>query len=119
MLGTALPVTLATTPPPMPPTTWPAAQAMFERPAAKPWCRRLDSAISESMVSAGAKQRPAPSEVTISAARTTPSVCASAIATIATAQIVSPTTYGVRRPTRSGVAAGDRRQDRLQRRRRR
>ena len=46
---------------------------MFERPAAKPWCRPLASAASESRVSAGAKQRPAPSEVTISAARTVPS----------------------------------------------
>ena len=65
---------------------------MFESPAAKPWCRLLDSATSESRVSAGAKQRPAPSEVRISAARTPPSVAASAIATIATAQIDSPVT---------------------------
>ena len=70
MLGTALPVRLATTPPPIPPTTWPDAQAMLERPAAKPWCRSLDSATSESSVIAGAKQSPAPSEVTISAAST-------------------------------------------------
>ncbi len=92
MLGAALPVSVATTPPPMPPTTCPEAQAMFESPAAKPWCRSLESATSESRVSAGAKQRPAPSEVTISAARTVPRVCATAIPTIARAQIVSPVT---------------------------
>ncbi len=43
---------------------------MFESPAAKPWCRLLASATSEIRVSAGAKQRPAPSEVMISAAST-------------------------------------------------
>jgi hypothetical protein len=90
--GTALPVRLATTPAPIPPSTWPEAQAMFERPAAKPWCSRLASARSESRVSAGAKQRPAPSEVMISAARTVPSVCASEKEIIATAQIAKPTT---------------------------
>ena len=68
MLGTALPVRLATTPPPTPPITCPEAQAMLESPAAKPWCRLLDSATSEISVSAGAKQSPAPSEVMISAA---------------------------------------------------
>ena len=40
----------------------PRAQAMFERPAEKPWCKRLDSAASDSIVSAGAKQMPPPSE---------------------------------------------------------
>jgi len=38
-LGAAKPATPATTPPARPPTTWPVAQAMLERPAAKPWCR--------------------------------------------------------------------------------
>ena len=35
---------------------------MLERPAAKPWWRPLRSAVSESVVRAGAKQTPAPSE---------------------------------------------------------
>ncbi len=76
---------------------------MLETPAAKPWCRVLASATSEIRVSAGAKQSPAPSEVMIRPARTAPRVAASAIATIATAQIESPTTYGRRRPTRSEI----------------
>ena len=45
---------------------------MFERPAAKPWCRPAVSATSEIRVIAGAKQRPAPSEVRTSAASTDP-----------------------------------------------
>ena len=65
---------------------------MFESPAAKPWCRLLASATSEISVSAGAKQRPAPSEVTISAARTPPRVAASATPIIATAQTERPLT---------------------------
>ena len=92
MLGTALPVRLATTPPPTPPITCPEAQAMLETPAAKPWCRRLDSATSEISVSAGAKQSPAPSEVTISAASTAPRVCGERDRDHRHAQIESPTT---------------------------
>ena len=66
---------------------------MLESPAAKPWCRLLASATSESRVSAGAKQRPAPSEVRISAAEHDAEASSpAAIATIATAQIASPTT---------------------------
>ncbi len=100
-LGAALPAMLATPPPASPPTTCPAAQAMLERPAANPWCRRLDSAISESIVKAGVKQIPPPSEVRIRPAMTSPIELPIATAAIATAQMLRPTMKGVRRPARS------------------
>src|SRR5215218_9311036 len=71
--GNASPATVAVAPPPTLPSTWPAAQAMLIRPAARPWCRELTPAASLNMAIAGAKHSPAPTDMTMSSARTTPS----------------------------------------------
>ena len=64
---------------------------MLISPAASPWCRPVASAESLSIASAGAKQRPAPSEMAIRTARITPSVPAAGTSAIAAAQISIPT----------------------------
>ena len=113
-LGAALPATLAAAPPARPPITWPAAQAMLERPAAKPWCRRLDSATSESMVRAGVKQMPPPSEVRIKPGHHHAHRLPDRHRGHRHRADAEADHEGHAPPGPVGVAAGERRQDRLQ-----
>src|SRR5436190_7628625 len=99
--GSASPAAEAVAPPPMLPSTCPAAQAMLIRPAARPWCSPLASAASLSIASAGAKQRPAPTERAISSPSTTPRLFGMGRTARAAAQKTMPATYGRDRPMRS------------------
>ena len=93
MLGTALPVRLATTPPPIPPITCPDAQAMLETPGGEALVQaaRLGDVGDQGQRRREAEPGAERGEDQRRRGRA-PRVAASAIAIIATAQIESPTT---------------------------